>query len=156
VDYDMENETITLKYTPEEIRNKLAEGKIGFFVHRPCDVIIDAEYDEIPDSITIVLLRLDGSEDPGFTIEAFDNMKYGEVYPTNSHRISGAFYFNNPNSSNTQIGDVYTYNISARTTSAGDTTETLICSPQSLNPKFENLQSQIDELTKKIEELSNS
>lgn len=155
VNVDAENDTFTLKYTPEEVMNKIAKGEVGFFLYKPCgQIIINYEDDDYStaSSVDVHLMFID---DYNFRIEAYDGLKYGETYSLASGKTTGTFYFTPDQGSlkEAQTGDVYVARV---VTSSNIPTGEIQCHPMNLTYKFENLQSQIDELTKKLEALSNS
>lgn len=153
VDFDMENETFALKYTLEEVLNKSAKGEVGFFLYKPCEMTLNYGDDHSTfDSIDINIMHFD---DYHFWIEAYNGLKYGETYSLDSGKTTGSFCFTQDPSNlrDAQTGDVYVAQV---VTSSNIPTGEIMCLPENLTYKFENLQSQIDELTKKLEELSNS
>lgn len=154
VNFDMENETFTLKYTPEEVMNKIAKGEVCFFLHKPCEPYLIYDDDDYS-TISSIDVRLMFADDYSFWIETYDGLKYGETYSIDSGKTTGIFYFTPDQASlkEAQTGDVYVAHV---VTSSNIPTGKIECHPMNLTYKFENLQSQINELTKKLEALSNS
>lgn len=155
VDLDIENETFTLKYTPEEVMNKIAKGEVCFFLYKPCGEIIVNYEDDDYSTASSIDVRLMFVDDYNFRIETYDGLKYGETYSLDSGKTTGTFYFTPDQGSlkEAQTGDVYVARV---VTSSNIPTGEIKCHPLDLTYKFTNLQSQIDELTKKLEALSNS